>query len=52
MDQNRRAAASFRRLKGIFMKHTHLLFALSLGLAAMASEALAVGTFVPAAGTA
>ncbi len=31
------------------MKHTHLLFALSLGLAAMASEALAVGTFVPAA---
>jgi len=31
------------------MKHTHLLFALSLGLAAMAPEVLAVGTFVPAA---
>lgn len=31
------------------MKHKHLLFALSLGLAAMAPEVLAVGTFVPAA---
>lgn len=31
------------------MGHKHLLFALSLGLAAMAPEVLAVGTFVPAA---